>query len=66
MENIRDTFQAEVERFLTDTDMSPTAFGLAAAQDPSFVSRVRKNRNFRVDTMERVLRFISEQRRGAA
>ena len=65
MENIRDSFQAEVERFLEDTQMTPTAFGKAAAQDPSFVSRVRNKRNFRADTMERVLKYINEQRSAA-
>ena len=65
MKNIRDDFQAEVERFLANSDMSPTAFGLAAAQDPSFISRVRNNRNFRADTMQRVLRYIETQRSAA-
>lgn len=64
--SIRENFKSEVEAFLKDNEMQPSIFGLAAVNDPSFVIRLRNNRNFRLDTIERVQKYMRDYREKAA
>jgi hypothetical protein len=55
-----DAFQTEIERFLSNTGMKPTRFGMSAVGDPRFVFDLRKkNREPRHRTMQRVIDFIN-------
>jgi len=49
-----------VNRFLADSGMEPTTFGEKAMNDGNFVRDLRKGREARRRTRERVERFIAE------
>lgn len=57
-----DAFLAEVETFLTETGMPPTAFGREVLRDGNFVSDLRKGRSPNLKVAQRVLEFIRERR----
>jgi hypothetical protein len=44
----------EIEAFLEDTGMTPTAFGLQVMGDKGFVHRLREGRDFRNSTEQRI------------
>lgn len=48
----------DIEKFLTDTGMLPTAFGKDALNDPNFVFDLRQGRDYRNSTAERIKNFI--------
>ncbi len=62
-------FRAEVAGFVAVTRTKPYVLGLDAAGDPSFVARLRRGSSPRLDTAERVLRWMAarctESERGA-
>lgn len=58
----REKLLAEVERFLRRQGMDHTRFGTDALNDPSFVMDLRKGRNVRLDTADRVRNFMAERR----
>jgi len=49
----------EIERFLSETDMGETYFGLKAARNPHLVARLREGRRVWPDTAARVRAFIA-------
>lgn len=51
-------FRIEVERFISDRGISPTQFGKEYAGDPLFVFQLRKGREPRTDTRQRILSAI--------
>lgn len=54
-----DTFLSQVERAITASGLTPTAFGKAAAGDPKFVFDLRGGRECRRRVRDRVLGFIA-------
>jgi predicted transcriptional regulator len=58
-----DALLREIEKFLSDTGMTPTAFGRDAMHDPGFVFGVREGRDIRLSTAERVRQEIMRYRR---
>lgn len=61
-------FHDEVERFLSASQLSPTRFGKEALNDPNFVFDLREGRSPSLETVGRVLEFISAhtEQKGAA
>jgi homoserine dehydrogenase len=57
------TFRETVEAFLRETGRTPTAFGREVLGDPTFVFELRRGRNPRIDTAERVKGFIDHELR---
>lgn len=57
---LKKDFRNLVEAFLDKTSIAPTNFGLWALKDPMFVSNVRKGREFRENTRNRVLVFMQK------
>lgn len=55
-----------IERHLRATHVSPTRFGREAARDPRFVFDLRRGREPRPRTVERVLAFIATRSQVAA
>jgi len=55
-----DPLLAQIERFLEASGMDPTVFGEKAMNDGNFVRDLRKGRETRRKTRERVERFIKE------
>ena len=54
-------FKAEVDGFVVVTRTKPYVLGLEAAGDPSFVARLRRGVSPRLDTAERVRRWMAER-----
>lgn len=50
----------DVENYLTQTGMNATRFGKVVMNDPNFVFELRKGRDFRFSTAERVREYISQ------
>jgi hypothetical protein len=61
--SIRDELLRDIERFLTRTGMDHTRFGKEALNDPAFVSRLRAGKDVRTRTVERIRKFIGDNRR---
>ena len=53
-------FLEKVEFFLKKNKMTPTAFGIASANNPGFVFDIRSGRECREATQKRVLGFMEE------
>ncbi len=64
--SLRAEFLAEVEAFLVEADMEPSAFGRDALKDPNFVFDLRDDRSPNLRTIERVRDFMAQWRAGAA
>ena len=47
-----------VEKYLRESDMAPTRFGRNVVGDPRFVFDLRKGRDPRPQTIERVLAYL--------
>lgn len=60
-----DQFRATVEDFLERTQMPPTRFGKLAAGDPNFIIDLRKGREPRFSTTQRVRQFMDSHARRA-
>lgn len=56
-----ETFLAEIDRFLTRTSMSASAFGRAAVGDPNFVGDLRAGRMPNLRLVAKVNDFIQSQ-----
>ena len=50
----------EINRFLRAAKMAETRFGREVASDPCLVSDIRKGREPRLKTIERILAYIGE------
>lgn len=62
-----DEFLESIEQFLSESQMSPSRFGLDAMGDPSFVRQVREGRSCGLRIVERVQEFMDANRvQGAA
>lgn len=53
---------SEIEAFLSESQMTKTAFGLRALNDGTFVGRLKKGDNVTLKTVERVRAFMSAER----
>lgn len=53
---------ADIEAFLSESGMTASAFGRAAAKDPNFVGDLRGGRKPNLDLADRVWSFIESQR----
>lgn len=49
----------EVEKFLRRSETPPTRFGREAMRDPRFVFDLRRGREPRQETVNRVLRYLA-------
>lgn len=58
----REQLLADIEAFIARHAMYPTTFGRLAANDTALVSRLRNGATVRLDTAERLRRFMSEYR----
>lgn len=58
--SLADTLIEEVEAFLLRTSMPHTSFGKLYNGDPSFVTRLRRGRKVRIDTIDGVRTFMAE------
>lgn len=56
-----DPVLAEVERFLSSAQMTPTAFGQRALNDPTLVHELRKGRECKRATRAKILEFIEAE-----
>lgn len=61
-----DPILAEVENFLASEGMTPTAFGQKALNDPTLVHELRKGRECKRATRNRIRGFIEAARAQAA
>ncbi len=61
---ILDPLLGDVEGYLTRTGMSAQAFGRATVNDSGFVTTLRRGREVRRKTRERVLQFIQDHPTG--
>ena len=59
-------FLAEVEAFLERSNMTASAFGKAAVNDPNFVGDLRTGRKPNLGLVDRVHEFIKSQEEAAA
>lgn len=57
-----ETFIAEIDAFLEESGMSPSAFGKAAVGDPSFVGDVKGGRMPGLRLVDKVSSFIKASR----
>lgn len=48
----------EVEKFIRSQDIAPTRFGREAVGDPRFVFDLRRGREPRPSTVDRVMQFL--------
>jgi homoserine dehydrogenase len=63
-----DIFRERVERAIEGSGLTPTEFGRQAVGDPTYVFYLRKGRESRKDTRDKILAFIRslpKQRRAA-
>ena len=60
-DHARDPILPAVERFLTASGMSPTAFGRVVARDPALVHDMRAGRDLRRTTRARIRAFINAE-----
>jgi hypothetical protein len=56
-----DPILEEVEAFLAESAMTPTAFGMRALNDPTFVHELRRGRECKRITRARVQEFIKSE-----
>jgi sulfate adenylyltransferase subunit 2 len=61
MDSIAHSFLTEIERFLMEAAVDPSALGKQALGDPSFVSDLRKGRSPSTRTMDRVRAWMNGQ-----
>lgn len=59
--NTREQILDQIEAFLAEGQMKKTAFGIAVANDPGFVDRVRAGADFRTQTADRIQAFIQQK-----
>ena len=62
--SLRNDFVAEIRAFLVSSRMDATTFGREVMNDPNFVFEVERGRSVRVDTIEKVRRFMADHRAG--
>ena len=55
-----DKLLADIEQFIADHAMSPTAFGAASLNDRHLVRRLRAGASVTLDTADKIRAFMSE------
>lgn len=50
--------RTKIEKFLAQSGMSPTRFGIEALGDRAFMHRLRAGSEIRTDTIDKIDRFI--------
>lgn len=63
MEAAPDPLLGEIEAFLAETGLTPTAFGRDAMRDPNFVFGLRAGRELRRATSRRARRQMTQYRK---
>lgn len=58
----REKLLQEIDEFLIRLDMGPAAFGRRALNDPAFLTRFRGGSDIRLETAERLRKFMAEFR----
>jgi len=58
----REKFISDIEAFIADTGVAATEFGRLTMNDKKFVGRLRAGSDVRLDTVERVRRFMTDYR----
>jgi hypothetical protein len=58
-----DDLLAEIDRFLEETGMGPTTFGVKAVKNSHLVGRLRRGRDIGMATGKQVRLFMDEHRR---
>jgi predicted transcriptional regulator len=58
--SLLDSFRQEVEAYLRESQMRPTDFSYLAARDGGFVTGLRKGRDPRLSTADKVQRWMRE------
>lgn len=53
---------SEIDAFLTESQMTKTAFGLKALNDGTFVARLKRGDNVTLKTVDRVRAYIAAER----
>lgn len=53
---------SEIEAFLGETGMTPTAFGEKATNDKALVPRLRDGRDLKATTIDRIRAFMAKER----
>ena len=59
----RDSLLAEIERFIAETGMYPTQFGRDAIGDVALVGRLRKGRDVKLATADRLRAYMANHRK---
>lgn len=52
----------QIEAFLEEFEMSPTAFGIKALNDPGFVGGLRSGRDTKMSTAKRCFEYMQRMR----
>lgn len=60
-----ESFISEIDAFLTESGMSPTAFGKAAVGDPCFVRDLKAGRMPGLRLVQKVSEFIAAKRQAS-
>lgn len=55
---LKDDFLQKVNDFLIQRNISATAFGILAIEDPTFVLKLRRGRECREATQQKILDFM--------
>lgn len=55
-----EAFKTQIEKFIADNAMTPTAFGKRFAGDPRFVFQLREGREPRMATRKKVLDLLPQ------
>ncbi len=61
-----DQIVEEIERFIARTGMTPTAFGKLAVNNGRLVGDLRRGRDIRLSTVERIRAFIRSYEAGGS
>jgi homoserine dehydrogenase len=56
----------EIDAFIAERGMTPTAFGWEAIKDPNLYRSLKSGRNPRLETMDRIRAFLREDKDAAA
>lgn len=58
----REQVVAEIERFLRDTGISKTRFGLESVGNDLIVDQMRAGKNPRIDTVDKIRSYMQDKR----
>lgn len=59
MATLREKFLAEIDSYLASSGMNASEFGTSVMSDPTFVYRIRRGREPRSDTIDKVSAWIA-------